>query len=601
MEETDGLTSGDASDAYDYYLSIGDREIQSEFRCLDNPSNITECMAIVQNTRTENFVVDFSDDTAWAAFNLSTKSISALFDEPRPATLSTRWINIWYPYEHRSLLEFLATRYDFSPRLHALMSSDPRQPRSTPSRSTLNKPSRKKFWERRSTSITDTELDAQSDEISEHSSISSSDSVARGNLYRIADNIWHYSSVDFGRQYVCIGYNSLYGTKHCSFAGGEEIVKTILPHCTRVWTWLVICEDNTVVSINEHPFPFAGSQHLSTFQHRILSEIRRNLVNVFRSLSSVRDAPLFSQNPMTLLPIRTRLGATPEETAHRDSDAPGLLFYYLFENWHNSYTLVTRKESRYGIELGKLRDEMFEQPKLVHIDRLDSLGKELGVLRRHYESYDRILDRLLEPQHASAASLQNSHVVSGSGASQLSADTVRPIVTEQDSLMGVSFSSAARVRFRRLRDLIDLYALSEVEEYIKQKESLVAMVIIRPSKPSFQFFANAITQNFSLIAIKQSLDVDRLTRITLLLTKATFLFLPVSLMTSYFSTQLIGVEYSVQTYWVSFTVLLVLSWIGLFLFGVMNGNVQTVEVFKGMGRGLKMLFGKAACWFGGRT
>lgn len=71
-------------------------------------------------------------------------------------------------------------------------------------------------------------------------------------------------------------------------------------------------------------------------------------------------------------------------------------------------------------------------------------------------------------------------------------------------------------------------------------------------------------------------------------------------MTSYFSTQLIGVEYSVQTYWISFTGLLVLSWIGLFLFGVMNGNVQTVEVFKGMGRGLKMLFGKAACGCGGR-
>lgn len=42
--------------------------------------------------------------------------------------------------------------------------------------------------------------------------------------------------------------------------------------------------------------------------------------------------------------------------------------------------------------------------------------------------------------------------------------------------MGVSLSSAARVRFKRLRDLIELYALNEVEEYVKQKEGLVAMV-----------------------------------------------------------------------------------------------------------------------------
>lgn len=93
-------------------------------------------------------------------------------------------------------------------------------------------------------------------------------------------------------------------------------------------------------------------------------------------------------------------------------------------------------------------------------------------------------------------------------------------------------------------------------------------------------------QNFNLIAIKQSVDVDRLTRITLLLTKATILFLPVSLMTGYFSMQLVGVEYSVQTYWVSFVVCFLLSWLALFLFGLFNGHVQTLEVFRSIWRGL---------------
>ena len=97
----------------------------------------------------------------------------------------------------------------------------------------------------------------------------------------------------------------------------------------------------------------------------------------------------------------------------------------------------------------------------------------------------------------------------------------------------------------------------------------------------------SLPQNFNLIAIKQSVDVDRLTRITLLLTKATILFLPVSLMTGYFSMQLVGVEYSVQTYWVSFLVCFFLSWLALFLFGLFNGHIQTLEVFKSMWRGLK--------------
>lgn len=83
------------------------------------------------------------------------------------------------------------------------------------------------------------------------------------------------------------------------------------------------------------------------------------------------------------------------------------------------------------------------------------------------------------------------------------------------------------------------------------------------------------------------MDVDRLTRVTLLLTKATILFLPVSLMTGYFSMQLVGVEYSVQTYWLSFVICFFLSWLALFLFGLFNGTVQTVEVIKQMWRGMK--------------
>lgn len=81
-------------------------------------------------------------------------------------------------------------------------------------------------------------------------------------------------------------------------------------------------------------------------------------------------------------------------------------------------------------------------------------------------------------------------------------------------------------------------------------------------------------QNFSLIAIKESRDVDRLTRVSLLITKVTILFLPVSLMTSYFSCNLADTVYTPTQYWVAFTVVLCSSFLVLLLFGVLSGTMD---------------------------
>lgn len=85
-------------------------------------------------------------------------------------------------------------------------------------------------------------------------------------------------------------------------------------------------------------------------------------------------------------------------------------------------------------------------------------------------------------------------------------------------------------------------------------------------------------QNFQLIAIKESRDVERLTRVSLLITKATILFLPVSLMTAYFSTDLATAQYSVSTYWITFTVVFVLSFFVLVGFGVLSGTMEPLKM-----------------------
>lgn len=96
-----------------------------------------------------------------------------------------------------------------------------------------------------------------------------------------------------------------------------------------------------------------------------------------------------------------------------------------------------------------------------------------------------------------------------------------------------------------------------------------------------------IIQNFSLLTLKESLDVEHLTRITLLLTKFTILFLPASLVMAYFSVPFEHAEYTLGQFWASFSVVFVLSLAALVGFGVVSGSLQTGWVWRVVVRGAK--------------
>lgn len=118
---------------------------------------------------------------------------------------------------------------------------------------------------------------------------------------------------------------------------------------------------------------------------------------------------------------------------------------------------------------------MFQRAELAHISRLHHIGRQLAVLKRMYQSYEQIIDRVLEKHEATIASLKNSHVIASGGdggAESLNSSQV----AESQSFLGVSLSSAARSRFERLKYRIRLYALSEIEECLSQKDNLVTMV-----------------------------------------------------------------------------------------------------------------------------
>jgi hypothetical protein len=112
---------------------------------------------------------------------------------------------------------------------------------------------------------------------------------------------------------------------------------------------------------------------------------------------------------------------------------------------------------------------MLVRANLSHVDQLHHIGCQLAVLKRVYQAYELIIERVLKKQEATLASLRNSNVVFGIDSLASSIPLVNstshgPQIPEADSLLGVSLSSAARARFERLKDHIMLYALSEIQE-----------------------------------------------------------------------------------------------------------------------------------------
>ena len=105
----------------------------------------------------------------------------------------------------------------------------------------------------------------------------------------------------------------------------------------------------TVITIHENPFP-SHDLAISEDEKKNLENIRRNLWIVFSQISTLNNIP----NPMMNLPLRSsRL--KKDDTPHASqSDVPSLLFYYLFDDWYASYSLVSRSEHQYGKQLEQL-------------------------------------------------------------------------------------------------------------------------------------------------------------------------------------------------------------------------------------------------------
>ncbi|KGO68267.1 Small GTPase superfamily, ARF/SAR type [Penicillium italicum] len=558
--------SRDSTAPQDYYSSLDDEgSLVEKFKNIDDKTQFNVAMRCLKDPLTQNFVLDFGNEEAWCASNLGTHELKLLLSKPRDRCFGTRWINIWAPEEQKESIRAITKYYGVSERLQGMMCTEPVHP--APKTTPTPLPTKRSSQSSHVVPSFQHEVDDAENalkHIADPDKSSESASFKNLTFAQVTDQIWHFSSVDHGPRYTCIGYNTLFVIPTLSQPNGKD-----LPDGKRLWTWLIQCDDGTIISIQENPFPRRKGVPMDEAKP-VLDIVRRNIRSIFAGVSRQHFALSESESLITIR-VRHFSGHGPDQANIKQEDGPSLLFYYIFDDWVSSYGLIAKREHKYGVALEKLRSQMLERPVVDLVNELHWLGRRLAVLKRLYQSYELIMRRLLQRQRMlrdEARSSQPTTIPYGATFGDMEFVNMRQssVVSNcsfyniAEKSVGVQLSSTAVARFERLVDRINLYCLSEIENCLNEKETLTFL-------------------NFNLIALKDSQAVEKLTRTTILLAKATILFLPVSLMSAYFSTELVGVKngYTKTQYWVSFTVIFIASILLLTVFGYASDTVEGSE------------------------
>ncbi|KAJ9615501.1 hypothetical protein H2200_001576 [Cladophialophora chaetospira] len=552
---------------------------------LDDVNVFTACKTVLEQPKTDNFIVSFNSNKAECTINSGKETALRWLQDEQRDEGRTLWLNFWASDTQGPIIEAVAKHYGLSPRLAGLLcppKSPPRPPLSEESNSSRSTTS----GGEKISSTTTTDVERGHPLISPSRPPNPADLTGLEGMTfgQVVQRLWHFCSVDFGRRYMYIGFNALYAfprDKSKTVGDDEEGAKerkestsnegarnSSKPSGQRIWSSLLICDDGTVISVFERPAGIDAATHFET---------RRNVLNVFRHLSKHHNQDN-AKDALMKVRVRWSENSNNPATGYDRKEAASLLFYYLFDDWVSTFKLIARVEHPYREKLETLRQHMFESAKVSLVQEVHNVGRQLTVLKLMYQSYELIVSRLIQsqrsirdPRHAPLSPrdmlMHERHLRSSQdlGASLLSQGD--EYFVDDESGTNVKLSSSAIVRFERLFDRIRLYALTEIEECIKEKESLVLM-------------------NFNLVALKESQAVEKLTRTTILLAKATILFLPVSLMTAYFSIQLKEIEekYTLTTYWICFLVVAILSILFLVVFGSITHTLEGKTIYRSVTR-----------------
>jgi hypothetical protein len=201
-------------------------------------------------------------------------------------------------------------------------------------------------------------------------------------------------------------------------------------------------------------------------------------------------------------------------------------------------------------------------PDIGIIPRLHVLGGQIRQMHHVYEGYKNLVQRILEPPRTAITNV-NGFATPRSMSMSLSA-TGPPVSTKEENPLVVARS--ARARFERLGDRLQLLILSQTKEFLAEKDAL--MNTVRSPSLTCNTSLTSKLQYFNINAQKDSKATARLSRAATLLAKLSVVFLPVGLMTSYFSVQIADLQgvYTAKQYWYSFAVIMSISVLALFFF-----------------------------------
>ncbi|KAI9644656.1 hypothetical protein NHQ30_006680 [Ciborinia camelliae] len=524
-------------------------EKDGTFADFDKQVTYEASLEIARNESTRNFVVEFGKLEARIAFDLNACQVAELLNEPsteaereRPPV---RWINIWGPNRQTDVVDVLANRYGFSPRLLAII-------KTLPPNNSSNKDHRVSYKEKL-LKRDDIETGRASMNIPRaHATHRAPGTTSH---YTIAQQMINYQSVDVGARFMCIGANWMHDIDPPPLKeNGNPKIQNLFrdrEQC-RLWSWLILCDDNTVIAVHEDTISIKKT-------NKDLKSLRGNTLSVLSQLSKSGHE---TADPISMQTVRQVLDLN---AAHANNGIEGAsnLFYYLFDDWRAVYATV----DFFRRSLQELETSIFEDmtrksnkgPDIRIIPHLHFLSKSIRQMQHLYKGYHNLITRILEPKSSStweAGTPDGSFMI-------------------QNGRGGVKLAASASQRFERLGDRLQLLILSETGEFLAEKDAL----------------SNTY---FNINSQKDSQATARLNRSATLLAKLSVLFLPVSLMTSYFSTQLSDIEnkYSLYDYWVGFGVVVSASFVCLFFFSkLLMWITETLDIWaKSLGRSSRHLF-----------
>ncbi|KAK2729935.1 ADP-ribosylation factor [Colletotrichum kahawae] len=500
-----------------------------EFHDLDQKDVYDKAMGETDSEKARNFVVEFNHQQATIAFDLSADDFRILLGHKPPDGV-IRWINVWSPSTQRPAVECIGTHYNFSPRLQALMTSATK----ASMRETTTSDQRVYHG--------DVEAGSSSTEAKSASPNDAQMQMSEDiEIYQLVKETMNYTSIDHGKQFLCIGANWLH-RRPINTRYAEDKTSLLPP---KHWSWLTLCSDSVVLSLHETP-PYAYPENAKLADEE-LRGMRSNTMAVLRQLSKhgVED---YSNNVITLKSVRQALPtAGPGCNAAREGSSN--LFFYLFEDYSGAVPVLAASRDRIHSLREKILASNSGRSKLKSGDvirPLHTLRRELRQLHHLFESYKSLIRRICRPGCVDG---HKQCPCAASGSLGRLSDEVK-------------ISSSARGRFERLEDRLQLLMLNTMHEYLDELDAL----------------SNTY---FNLTAQKDSQATARLSRSATLLAKLSVFFLPISFMTSYFSVEIPGLveHYTPKMYWISFAVIAGLSFVSLFFFSRMLEFV--IDVLEG--------------------